>query len=465
MLPPLSATKVATLLTILDSLAILTAGYMCYDAVVVYSLAQNLYLAAVVFVWISSLSLMNFGDLYNYDAAARPLGNLHRIIVAIATSFLFLLAAAFSIKVSETLSRLWFSYFAAASMIGVILLRLGFALALRRLLHVNLSKRSVAIVGAGAQGRRLVAAIVKDRNRPLTDIWHLRRYPASGRPADISTEDKKSPAFGLEHLIKQARAGFIDDVVIAIPWQEDDRIMAIVSRLRELPVHVYLLSDLIGFRTKFRSPPSHFGALPNSPGGGKAHVGLGWRMQAGGGLHPCAHNPPVKCAPPAPDSAAVKLDSPGPVLFRQKRLGFNNKIFDVYKFRTMYHAGETSEKNPAGHARRQAHHQSGPLPAALEPRRVAADLQRPEWHACHSSGRAPTPSTTTRSLPVASAATLPGTASSPALPASPRSSGYRGATDTEEKLEGRIRNDIFYAENWSLSLDLLDTDAHACHLR
>ena len=31
--------------------------------------------------------------------------------------------------------------------------------------------------------------------------------------------------------------------------------------------------------------------------------------------------------------------------------------------------------------------------------------------------------------------------------------GYRGPTDTEEKLEGRVRNDIFYAENWSLSLD------------
>ena len=34
---------------------------------------------------------------------------------------------------------------------------------------------------------------------------------------------------------------------------------------------------------------------------------------------------------------AIKLDSPGPVLFRQKRFGFNNERIDVYKFRSMYH--------------------------------------------------------------------------------------------------------------------------------
>ena len=63
------------------------------------------------------------------------------------------------------------------------------------------------------------------------------------------------PDNSLDHLVAQARSGLIDDVVIALPWQEDDRIMAVISTLRELPVNVYLLSDLVGFRTEFRSPP------------------------------------------------------------------------------------------------------------------------------------------------------------------------------------------------------------------
>ncbi len=54
LLPPLSATKVATLLMATDSLAILGSAYVTYDALIVYSLSQNLYVAAAVFVWITS---------------------------------------------------------------------------------------------------------------------------------------------------------------------------------------------------------------------------------------------------------------------------------------------------------------------------------------------------------------------------------------------------------------------------
>ncbi len=53
LLPPLSATKVATLLMAADSLAILGSAYVTYDALIVYSLSQNLYVAAAVFVWIT----------------------------------------------------------------------------------------------------------------------------------------------------------------------------------------------------------------------------------------------------------------------------------------------------------------------------------------------------------------------------------------------------------------------------
>ncbi len=138
LLPPLSATKVATLFMFADTLAILGSGYFTYDAIVVYSLSQNLYMAAVVFVWITSLFLMNFGDLYRYQAASHPLQTIFSpFILVLAPSFLFLLAAAFSIKISETFSRLWLGYFVALSGGTLILFRLAIAFALARLLHVS----------------------------------------------------------------------------------------------------------------------------------------------------------------------------------------------------------------------------------------------------------------------------------------------------------------------------------------
>ena len=259
LMPSLSATKVATLLLIADSAAVLAAGYFTYDSLIVYSLSQGLYAAAVVFIWLITLVLMNFGGLYRYAAATHPLHYLHAILVAAATAFLFLLAAAFSIKISETFSRLWLTTFAATSVAAITLLRLVLSYVMTRLLRFRGSKRKLAIVGTGEQSRRIVALLDQKSDRPVQVQGIFDDRPE----ADKALRNNAMPADKtIAQLMRQARLGLIDDVAIALPWSEEDRIMAIVSKLRELPVNVYMVSDLIGFRTEFSSPPSHFGTLP-----------------------------------------------------------------------------------------------------------------------------------------------------------------------------------------------------------
>ena len=166
-MPPLSATKVATLLLIADSAAVLASGYFTYDTLIVYSLSQGLYVAAVVFIWLVTLTLMNFGGLYRYEAASHPLHYLHAILVAGATSFLFLLAAAFSIKISESFSRVWLTAFAATSVASITLVRLAMSYAMIRLLRLRGSRRNLAIVGTGEQSRRLIALLRQKSDRPV----------------------------------------------------------------------------------------------------------------------------------------------------------------------------------------------------------------------------------------------------------------------------------------------------------
>ena len=228
---------------------ILGSGYLTYDSLIIYSPSQNLYMAAVVFVWITSLFLMNFVGLYRYEAATHPLRHLHTILVAVATAFLFLLAAAFSIKISGTFSRLWLGYFAAASGAGVVLLRGGLSYALVRILYVSSSKRNLAIVGSGEQCRRLIAMLAQDPSRLIHIQGVFEDNLQSVERMVAGTELSVPPENGLAHLESQARSGLIDDVVIALPWHEDDRIMAIVAKLRELTVNVYLGTDLVGFQT------------------------------------------------------------------------------------------------------------------------------------------------------------------------------------------------------------------------
>ena len=452
-MPPLSATKAAAVITIVDTLAVLAAGYFTYDALIVYSLDEGLYIAAVVFIWISTLALMYFGDLYRYDAATHPLGHAHTILVAVATSFLFLLAAAFSIKMSGTLSRLWLIYFAAASAASILLLRIGISYALVGILDVRGSKRNLAIVGTGEQSRRLVSLLTGDARYPV----RIQGVYADNLPPVTRNVGGKEitlpPDSGMEHLVSQARMGLIDDVAIALPWDEDDRIMAVIARLRELPVNVYLASDLVGFRTKFRPPPTHFGELPILQVVGKPISGWDGALK-GAEDYLLAPLILLFAAPLLIFIAlAIKLDSAGPIIFRQKRVGFNNEVFEVYKFRTMRHTEEVADKTlqatpddarvtRVGRVLRRW--SLDELPQIFNVLNGTMSLVGPRPHALdHNEEFA------RRAQGYFSRHRI-----KPGITGLAQVSGYRGGTDTKEKLEGRVKNDVYYAENWSLALDL-----------
>jgi Undecaprenyl-phosphate glucose phosphotransferase len=452
-LPPISATKVATLLMAADTLALLGSGYLTYDALIVYSLSQNLYMAAVVFVWLTSLFLLHFVGLYRYQAAIHPLHNAHTMAVALATAFLFLLAAAFAIKVSEAFSRLWLGYFAAASCASLLLLRVALSRAVLQLLHIPGSKRNLAIVGSGEQSRRLVATLASEPGHliQMQGIYE-DNLPSVGRLV-AGQEITVPPENGLHHLESHARAGLIDDVVIAIPWHEDDRIMAVVAKMRELPVNVYLLSDLVGFRTRFRSPPSHFGDLPILQVVGKPMAGWDGAIKSAEDylLAPFIL---IFAAPLLLLIAlAVKLDSQGPVLFRQKRVGFNNQVFEVYKFRSMQHAnaapGKIQQTTPDDQrvtrvGRFLRRWSLDELPQIFNVLNGTMSLVGPRPHALdHNEEFA------TRAKGYFARHRV-----KPGITGLAQVNGFRGGTDTEEKLEGRVRYDIYYAENWSLSLDV-----------
>jgi exopolysaccharide biosynthesis polyprenyl glycosylphosphotransferase len=150
---------------------------------------------------------------------------------------------------------------------------------------------------------------------------------------------------------------------------------------------------------------------------------------------------------------AVKLDSPGPVLFRQKRVGFNNEVFDVYKFRSMGH-----NSNPTGKLQQTT-------PDDLRVTRIGRFLRR--WSLDElpqifnvlngtMSLVGPRPHALDHNEEFARRAKgyFARHRVKPGITGLAQVSGFRGGTDTEEKLEGRVRNDIYYAENWSLSLDV-----------
>jgi Undecaprenyl-phosphate glucose phosphotransferase len=448
---PLSSQVVASLVVLVDSVAILlTAGVAHAVIVGPFDNSLTYYSVAISFVWLTNLILMSFAGLYKFDALLRPVSYVDKIVVVFATTFLFLLAAAFALKVSATFSRIWIGTFAIASCAATFSLRLLVSQLLTRLSHVRAFTREIVVAGTGRQVTQLLDFIAR-RRPPFVSVRGVfidaEREPIYGGPY---------PVLGtLDDLTSYARENSrtIDDVVIAMPWAGDERLLEMLSRLRELAVNTYLASDLIGFRLNFQSPPDHFDALPifeveGSPFSGWDGVIKTAEDYLFGAAAALVLMPFLLLI-----ALAIKLDSPGPVLFRQKRLGFLNKEFEIYKFRTMKHetafaphtvqaTQQDSRVTRVGRILRKT--SLDEVPNLINVLNGTMSLVGPRPHAVdhnHLFSEAVSSYFVRHKV-------------KPGITGWAQVNGYRGATDTLEKIEGRTKYDIYYAENWSFGFDL-----------
>ena len=307
----------------------------------------------------------------------------------------------------------------------------------------------VAIIGAGSHARQWLGQF-RHRESPWNRIVGI----FDDRRSRIDFEVEGYPVLGnFEDLVRSVRKGQIQDVVIALPWSADVRLKGIIAKLRDLPVHVYLVSESIGSRLTSDERLSHdlapvFEVLPMP-------------MSGWGGVMKLIEDRVlavlllILLAPLMISIAlAVKLSSPGPVIFQQKRCGFNNKVIVVYKFRTMFWNATPKDES---------------VQAVANDRRVIPSFGR--FLRCTSLDELP------QLFNV-----IEGTMSlvgprphlyelnerfelligdyhgrhkvKPGITGWAQVNDHRGQTDTVEKMRARIEHDIYYIENWSLWLDL-----------
>ncbi len=164
----------------------------------------------------------------------------------------------------------------------------------------------------------------------------------------------------------------------------------------------------------------------------------------------------VFAIPMALIALAIRLDSPGPVLFRQRRTGFNNRDFEMLKFRTMHHhmaepriRAQTTRNDPrvtrVGALLRRT--SLDELPQIFNVLRGDMSIVGPRPHA---------PGTQAGSRPFEQVVDRYAARHrvKPGLTGLAQVRGYRGETRTEDKLIRRVESDLEYIDTWSLWLDL-----------
>jgi lipopolysaccharide/colanic/teichoic acid biosynthesis glycosyltransferase len=156
-------------------------------------------------------------------------------------------------------------------------------------------------------------------------------------------------------------------------------------------------------------------------------------------------------------AVAIKLDSRGPVLFRQKRYGFNNELIEVFKFRSMYTdqsdaladklvtRGDPRVTRVGRFIRKTSIDE---LPQLLNVVfKGNLSLVGPRPHAVHAKAE-------DRLYDEAVDGYFARHRVKPGITGWAQIHGWRGETDNQEKIQRRVEHDLFYIENWSVLLDL-----------
>jgi polysaccharide biosynthesis protein PslA len=409
------------------------------------------YIGAILLAVVIAMPMLHRFDVYREDflfSRRIPFGSL---LAAWTVTFCVLLAVAFLIKVSDTYSRAWALSWFAAGGIGLPLGRLALRHWVQGMSIAGRFANRTVIVGAGEQGRRLAGYLRRhgDANTRLIGF-------ADDRGGRVPRESEGLRLIGtVDQLVEMIRRDQVDQVIVALPWTADRRLREVVAKLEKTPVPVRLAPDVAAFSFPDRRFTT-VGRLPmmqlfERPISGWSFIAksIEDRLLAIGML--------VFFAPLLTVIAlAIKIDSPGPVFFRQKRYGFNHNLFDCWKFRTMHH--HMTDANAEVLTRRDDVRVTrlgrflrktslDELPQLINVVKGDMSLVGPRPHATSAKAAG-------RLYEEAVDAYAARHRVKPGITGWAQVNGWRGETDTVEKIQRRVEYDLFYIDHWSLALDL-----------
>lgn len=433
-----------------DSVAIMLAGGILYLILVQVSEISLHYLGVSALAAALIVMVFTLTRLYDFDALVRPEQQLKKIILVSGLSFFFLYLVLLMLSSYYFYAVGWRYGFVVASVAAVcgerwLVYRVIVSLARR-----GLVSRNMVVVGTNPQAGRVLRTI-HEANEPWVRMLGVFDDRWSHRSAEIDTY----PVLGnVDDLIDYGQTLRIDDIVIALPWTEEARIERVLAATRVLAANVHLGPDLAGHT---------FASHPLARRGGLSVITLaakplqGWLSIAKQiedkviAVIALVLLSPLLLA----SAVAIKLESPGPILFRQKRFGFNNRLFEVYKFRTMHHGqrdvhADTLCVRNDGRVTRVGRFlrrfSIDELPQLFNVLEGTMSIVGPRPHAvkARAGGK----------LYTALAKYAERHRIKPGITGWAQINGWRGETDTEEKLAGRVKCDIYYIEHFSIVFDL-----------
>ncbi|MBL8590490.1 MAG: undecaprenyl-phosphate glucose phosphotransferase [Methylobacteriaceae bacterium] len=452
--PAYSPIVVAGLVRLLDFTVATAVGFLLHHLYVVPAVGFDIAYAFVIPA-IAGLAMLAFEavDVTHVGAFRQPVSQGLKLAGAWTIVFLATLAVIFFAKLDGVFSRVWLASWFVAGFLGLLVERGLVALVVRRLTAIGRLERRTVVVGGGEPAEKLLKDLAAQRHSDVRIIGVFDDRSDDRAPDVVAGYPKLG---SVDDLVEFARYTRVDLVIFALPISAEQRLLAMLRKLWVLPIDIRLSAHTAKLQFRPRSY-SYIGDVPVLDVFDRPIADWGvvvkWAFDKIVGALALAALSPVL----ALVAIAVRLDSRGPVFFKQKRYGFNNELIEVYKFRSMY-----VDQLDAGAARLVTRDDPRVTRVGRFIRKTSLDelpqlinvvfkgdlsLVGPRPHAVHAKAA-------DRQYDEVVDGYFARHRVRPGITGWAQVNGWRGETDTPEKIQRRVEHDLYYIENWSLAFDV-----------
>lgn len=410
------------------------------------------HLAALAIATLFAIAFFQAADVYQVHVMRRGLSQLGRVAAGWTLVLGVFAVLRTTTGVGGGFSEAWIGSWFVMGLAALCISRAVVYYLVRKWMASGRLERRAVIVGGGSAAAELIRDLEAqpDNDIRICGIFDDRANDRS--PPIVAGYPKLGNISGLVEFARLAR---IDMLIVCIPLRAEKRVLELLKKLWVLPVDIRLSAhtDKVRFRNR---GASFIGTVPFVDVVEKPIAD--WDMVAKRifdlvfATLALVTLFPVMIA----TAIAVKLESKGPVLFKQKRYGFNNEIIEVLKFRSMF----TEMADPDA---KQVVTKGDPrvtrvgrfirktsideLPQLFNVLAGSLSLVGPRPHAVNAH-------TDNKTWDDVVDGYFARHKVKPGVTGWAQINGWRGEVDTPEKIQNRVECDVYYIENWSILFDL-----------
>lgn len=427
----------------LDSLGLSVLGLAIYCAYMRSLSIPSEYISISIINTLLILTLFpNFGLYYSWRGRSKWQRNAAAgyAWLTVLTVLVFL---SFAMKNSAAFSRVWFFTWSITGFLYLVLYRLIFDLILDRLRSKGINRKKILVFGAGE--------VAKKVNLKLKENYEVGFDIAAFVDDNVQlhgTTVDDIPVYSPDKLIELLAD--CHELWIALPLRAEKRVLEILHQTRHLTSVIRFIPDIFNFRLLNHSI-TEIASIPiidinGTPMTTTSHILKRIEDIILSLIIITLISPIVLIV-----AIIIKLTSKGPILYKQERHGWNGKTIKVYKFRSMYYSEKNEFKQatkndsritPIGRFIRKTSIDEFPQFLNVLQGRMSIVGPRPHAVSMNEDYKDKIDNYMQRHKV------------KPGITGWAQVSGFRGETDTIEKMEKRIEYDLYYIQNWSVLFDL-----------